>query len=707
MTHNNKYKAFISYSHVDQEWGRWLHRALENYRTPKHLMANNPADGPLPTRLTPIFRDREELASSPDLSERINAALTNSESLIVVCSPNSRKSQWVDQEIEAFKRLGRSKKIYCLIVAGDPGNPGAADDCFPPTLRIKYDDEGQRIEGAAEPIAADAREQGDGKKLAKLKLIAGLLDVGLDVLSQRELQRRNRRLLAVTVSSLLATAFTIALAVNATVARNDAEMARIDADQRREQAENLISFMLGDLRDQLQPVGRLDVLDGVGQQALEYFSSLNASDMTNDTLLIRATALRQIGEVRVAQGLITEGLVAFNQAEGLLANSSTENEGVRLFELGQINYWIADAYFQDLQLEEAQTYIERYLAISRELILLEPNNPDYQLELLYAESNLGTLAYRSNELDTARTYFTNALSVGRDITAENPTDENNLEIAVSLSWLGAVEATAGNFSLSLDWYQQQLDLRRNLMITSDAPNRKHMVGRALFLIAGIQGQIGQAAAAHSALDESVSLYRELVAYDPQNYEWQEELAWSLTSLASNSYAASNSTADATRATLLLANEAISSVGEENTAEVIRVFAAIDLELATVELIEGDPVIASSLARNAAERMELLISVNDRIRVLPLYARASYIAAEAARASEDETQSTMLAENALTNIELRSNDPIEVKAYAALLSYMAADTNADSLLMEVAETEYRAEIYIPNTETERWWSQRID
>ena len=32
------YKAFISYSHADEAWARWLHRALEGYRVPRRLI---------------------------------------------------------------------------------------------------------------------------------------------------------------------------------------------------------------------------------------------------------------------------------------------------------------------------------------------------------------------------------------------------------------------------------------------------------------------------------------------------------------------------------------------------------------------------------------------------------------------------------------------------------------------------------------------
>src|ERR1700757_2553317 len=106
-----KYRAFISYSHRDQAWGEWLHRALETYRVPRRLVGRAGPDGPVPRRLYPVFRDQEELASSPDLSAAIDQALRQSQCLILVASPYAAVSKWVDQEIARFRALGRGGRI--------------------------------------------------------------------------------------------------------------------------------------------------------------------------------------------------------------------------------------------------------------------------------------------------------------------------------------------------------------------------------------------------------------------------------------------------------------------------------------------------------------------------------------------------------------------------------------------------------------------
>ena len=158
------YKAFISYSHRDLRWGNWLHRNLERYRIPRHIVRTHGLPG---ERLSPIFRDREELPAAAGLSAEIEKALRESESLVVICSPEAARSRWVNEEIRMFRSLGRGDRIFAVIVDGEP------PDCFPEALRFDADS-GRELEH----LAADARPTGDGRSVALLKLLAGLLNCG-------------------------------------------------------------------------------------------------------------------------------------------------------------------------------------------------------------------------------------------------------------------------------------------------------------------------------------------------------------------------------------------------------------------------------------------------------------------------------------------------------------------------------------------------
>ena len=179
-----KYRAFISYSHADQKWGRWLHKALETFKVPKELVGQETAVGVTPKRLGKVFRDDDELGTHADLGAKITAALQDSDVLIVVCSPNSAKSQWVNQEIHDFKKLGRPHRVFALIVEGEPHAAEPAEECFPNALKYTLAEDGTLSDEPAEPLPTDVRKF--GKEDSLLRLVSGLLDVDYDVLKNRE-----------------------------------------------------------------------------------------------------------------------------------------------------------------------------------------------------------------------------------------------------------------------------------------------------------------------------------------------------------------------------------------------------------------------------------------------------------------------------------------------------------------------------------------
>jgi hypothetical protein len=220
------------------------------------------------SRLAPVFRDRDELPTTSDLGETIQTALRESATLVVIGSPASAQSHWVQEEILTFKRMGGSTRVFAFIVEGEPKAAGTSEDCFSPALRSALAPDGMMSTTPAEHVAADARPQGDGREDAFVRLVSGLLGVGFDELRQRELQRRYRRLTWIALGSALGMAITLGLAVLAWQARNDAQ-------RRQEQAEGLLSFMVGDLRTQLAKLNKLEVLDAVGEKAMAYFATLN------------------------------------------------------------------------------------------------------------------------------------------------------------------------------------------------------------------------------------------------------------------------------------------------------------------------------------------------------------------------------------------------------------------------------------------------
>ncbi len=351
-----RYKAFLTYSHEDEKWAAWLQRKLESFRIPRRL-ASRTAGGRAARKLAPIFRDREDLSTAHDLSKRITDALDRSEALVVICSPAAARSRWVNQEIRYFRSLGREDRIFCVIVAGDPQVRAGDKACFPPALfeAAKGD--------SAEPLAADVRKHADGKNLAGLKVIAGLLNVELDELRRREFQRKIRW---AAVLSLVAIGI-LALGVLTMIAQ-------VSERQEREYAEELASFIV-DLGEQLQSEVDLETLATIGEQAARHLRRLKPEELSPATQVQVGKVTRQLGRVAQLQGREQDALSYFTASRELLSRLKNEqpHDPDILFELGQTEYRIGQLY-ADKGDDNALEPWKNYLDIARKLAEENPEN---------------------------------------------------------------------------------------------------------------------------------------------------------------------------------------------------------------------------------------------------------------------------------------------------------------------------------------------
>lgn len=187
-----RYRAFLSYSHRDARFAQWLHRSLERWKIAPDLVGRATEAGDVPRTLRPIFRDRDDFAGGASLKSATEAALKESDFLVVICSPNAARSRYVDAEVRFFKQLGRAHRVIPVILSGEPDSDD--DECFPPGIKYDLDEEGEPTGKPAEPIAPDARDEGDGRHRAAAKVVAGLLGLSFDEIAKREEKSQRLRL---------------------------------------------------------------------------------------------------------------------------------------------------------------------------------------------------------------------------------------------------------------------------------------------------------------------------------------------------------------------------------------------------------------------------------------------------------------------------------------------------------------------------------
>ncbi|HEU4499129.1 MAG TPA: TIR domain-containing protein, partial [Sphingomicrobium sp.] len=516
----HRYMAFMSYSHDDAEFADWLHEALEEFHVPQRLVGKLTEHGPIPKRLAPIFRDRQELAAASNLTEEIEEAIAGSRFLIVLCSPTAATSKWIDKEIACFKRLHGEDRILAAIIDGEPGADNdpetPAAECFPPALRIHYDGRGRPTSTRAEPIAADLREEGDGRRMGLLKLAAGMLGVGLDELAQREAARRNRRLYLITAASVAGMLLTSGLAYTAIDARDAAR------DQRRE-VEGLIGFMLGDLRQKLEPVGRLDVLDAVGKRALEYFEKQDKQSLTEDALAQRSKALNLMGEIAASRGDLDGALRRYREALATTAESlrRAPNDPQRMFDHAQSVFYVGETARLRGDLVEAGTRFREYRRLADRMIAADPDNPKWQLEGVYSSTNLGRVEFAQGQYQKSAATFQASIGTMEPLIAAQPNNPEYLSLMLEAlgDRAGALDG-AGELNEAIRQRERQLSLLAPFL-AQDRPDaqlrQKAMIANMAlawmrYLKGETRGSLDHAAAA-------VEIGRRLVELEPTNADW--------------------------------------------------------------------------------------------------------------------------------------------------------------------------------------------
>ncbi len=522
MADTYRYKAFISYSHNDKTAANRLLKDIENYRVPKRLVGEAATNGTrIPDRVGHIFRDRDELPAAEDLTAEVKKALTQSEFMIVLCSPAAAASRWVNREIIEFKKLTGERRILSVILSGEPfASKGNApeQECFPPALRFKLGKRGTLTTEPAEPLAADFRTAGDGPRRGRLKLAAGLLGIGLDALIERDLQRKMRRVMAITAASVIAMIGMASLTYEAVTARQAAE-------HHRNEAEGLIEYMLTDLRQTLFNVGRIDVMAKVNERAMDYYEhqgdpeKLSAESRERRARILRAMGVDDdgLGNQDAARAKFKEYL---RTARDLWQVDPENPERIYAYSVGIHQLGYAD--YMDENLEEALPQFEKALEVLQPIVGPDSENGRYLRQAALLNSSLcATYIKKSYRLDDAGVFCQDTIELGERLIALEPQNPKlRYEQNFYISWLGEWLAATGKNEEALAKIQEALDLSNRMV--SREPQSKRWQEQNIELSRRYAKHLSRQSKSGKALEYLLAARktaRYLVKTDPSNSYW--------------------------------------------------------------------------------------------------------------------------------------------------------------------------------------------
>ena len=314
----------------------------------------------------------------------------------------------------------------------------------------------------------------------------------------------------------------------AVAAEARAVAARAEAEHRRDQAEDLIEFMIGDLRKKLEPVGRLEILDDVAIRTLAYIDELDPATLTASELARNAKAVNQLGEVRVRQGKSPEALALFGRSLALTtaAVKREPRNSNALLVHGETHYWLADGLRLLGKYDEALVHMREYMKTGDALAAIDPKSDKFQLERAYGHSGVGVILEAKGNLKEAAEQYRVSLEVKQLLADRAPGDANaQAELARAFNKMGVILYRQANLRASNDYLRRENAIYRTLV--EREPQQMQWKERLAFSMAYLArglDSVGERSAAVALLREELAVETELAARDPENVEWQRAMA---------------------------------------------------------------------------------------------------------------------------------------------------------------------------------------
>lgn len=340
-------------------------------------------------------------------------------------------------------------------------------------------------------------------------------------LSRLRRQRRMRWVGTGLVALLAAVAVVAAIAYG--------RQARLAADRER-QSQRLASFMLGDLADQLRPIGKLSLLSRIGEQGVRLLAPADGAGESAAEALQRAKALVVIGEVNSSRGkgrtdVAVEALEAAQRL--LLAHPTTPEVDLADYykTLGAASFWQGQIALDADDTAGAMKWFNVYREACEAWRKAMPEDPTASMEWGYAVNSLGSTAYQQGAWVEAQIWFERALEQKRQSLRERPDSRAALNaVAGSEDWLGKVALVRGDPRAAL----LHLDAARNVLLellksNPDELARSRQLGVIELRRSDALRDLGRIDLAAQGMDAAVQRIKAAVAVDPDNDYWKQEL----------------------------------------------------------------------------------------------------------------------------------------------------------------------------------------
>ncbi len=311
----------------------------------------------------------------------------------------------------------------------------------------------------------------------------------------------------------------------AMAAAEQAREAERAATAARDDAEGLVQYMVGDLRQTLEPLGRLDLLDGVVARVSVRGAAEADPQAEPSRARSRADTQFVIAMLAAARGMHDDARAAATESHRLRAGlvEAAPSPRARLH-LARSTLQLAALDRQIGDRPSAQRRIEAALA---ELTpLAEGGDPEARHSRAEALQALGELRSSGGDLEAAEDLFREALTVRSALVAD---DESQTRWRTALAEvhdrLGDVRFDRGDAAGALDAYGEARALREAL-VAARPENLQwvRQLGVSYDQLADVRFHAGQHREALEAWQEAMDRLTRAYAANPSHLGWRRDAA---------------------------------------------------------------------------------------------------------------------------------------------------------------------------------------
>jgi len=513
--------------------------------------------------------------------------------------------------------------------------------------------------------------------------------------------KRRLRRLAIAAAILLAIAGLAKYTIDLRRERTAAVLARQDAERRRDQAEDLIGFMLGDLRAKLQQAGRLELLQGVSGKAMAYFAAVPAASLSSEEIFRRSQSISQIGQLRQAQGDLKAALESYREALRIAAELAAREPANAdwQFGLGTAHFFVADALRKQGDLKGAMTEFAAYRDVAIGLTARDPSNVKWLLELSYGHGGVAAVQEALGDLTGARRELEFALKVKEDVAAREPASlESQQAVANGHNRLGVVLEKLGEADAAMQHFRADLGIRQQLVAADEKNNaikRQYLVALSFVSFALLDRGDVKAAAGYAVQARDVAAT--LASLDPANADWQRDLAVTEGRVGTTLRLDGAQSEAKTRFERALAIMQPLAASTTNTSRV-RELATVHVETGWTRFALGDLQGAQHAASSAETTVTPLVAKNTDGDALRIAAESRLLAAAVADRRGQSARALQLRDSALPLVKNASTyDRRSIAARARILLALGRRSDAEPLVQQLFASKYRHPLLVAEWE----------